>query len=810
MRTRSRLILTILSLGILIFLGGWQWGKSQTESAPPDYRNPKLSVEQRVADLLSRMTLEEKVAQTHALWMRKALIMDAKGNFAPEKAREVLKNGMGQITRASERKGPRENAVFTNAIQKFLVEQTRLGIPAMVHEESLHGHAAQGGTSFPQAIALAGTWDVGLVESVFSAAAAEIRARGGQQALTPVLDIAREPRWGRTEETYGEDPYLAARIGVACVRGFQGKGPGIDKQHIFSTVKHFAAHGQPEGGTNSAPSNYSERALREFLLPAYEAAIREGGAMSLMPSYNEIDGVPSHGNQWLLQKLLREEWGFQGFIVSDYDGINQLETLHHVVASKADAAKKALEAGVDLELPDIDCYATLVQQIKDGRISEATLDKAVSRMLRAKFLAGLFDDPYVDPDYAEKITNSPEHRALALKAAREAITLLKNQNNALPLDASKIQTLAVIGPNAAKCHLGGYSQDPGRCVTVLDGIKAWAGGKLGFRASSTENSRSGSKVSSTISLTLWPIKVAYAEGSRITEEDADWNGWYQDKVTPPDPAKDAVRIAEAVKVAKASDAVVLVLGGNEQTCREAWAESHPGDRDSLDLLGKQNDLVKAVLETGKPTVVFLINGRPLSINYIAENVPAILEGWYLGQEGGTAVAEVLFGDYNPGGRLPITFPRSVGQLPAYYNHKPSARQGYLFANKEPLFAFGYGLSYTTFKYDKLRLSQPTIGTSGRTSALVEVTNIGKRAGDEVVQLYIRDLVSSVTRPVKELRGFQRIHLEPGQTQTVELAVGPEALAFWNEDMKKVVEPGSFDIMVGPNSVDLMHARLEVQ
>ena len=782
MKIKSRWMLTILSLGALVFFAASEGARSQAGGDQPDYRNPKLPVEQRVADLLSRMTLEEKVAQTHALWMRKALIMDAKGSFSPEKAREVLKNGMGQITRASERKGPRENAVFTNAIQKFLVEQTRLGIPAMVHEEALHGHAAQGGTSFPQAIALASTWDVDLVEKVFGAAAAEIRARGAQQALTPVLDVARDPRWGRVEETYGEDPYLAARLGVACVRGFQGKGPGVDKQHIFATAKHFAAHGQPEGGTNSAPSNYSERVLREFLLPSYEAAIREGGAMSLMPSYNEIDGIPSHGNQWLLQKLLREEWGFQGFIVSDYDGINQLQTLHHVVASKAEAAKKALEAGVDLELPDIDCYATLLQQVKDGRISEATLDKAVGRILRAKLLAGLFDDPYVDPDYAEKITNNAEHRALALKAAREAITLLKNQNNALPFDAGKIQTLAVIGPNAAKCHLGGYSRDPGRCVTVLDGIKARAGDKM---------------------------KVVYAEGSRITEEDSDWNGWYQDKVTPPDPAKDAVRIAEAVKVAKTSDAVVLVLGGNEQTCREAWAESHPGDRDSLDLLGKQNDLVKAVLETGKPTVVFLINGRPLSINYIAENVPAILEGWYLGQEGGTAVAEVLFGDYNPGGRLPITFPRSAGQLPAYYNYKPSARQGYLFANKEPLFAFGYGLSYTTFKYDNLKLSEPSIGVNGRTTVSVEVTNTGKLAGDEVVQLYIHDLVSSATRPVKELKGFRRIHLQPGQTQTVEFSLGPEALAFWNEDMKHVVEPGAFDVMVGPNSVELKKVRLEV-
>jgi beta-glucosidase len=782
MKIKSLWILVILSLGVLVFLAASEGAKSQAGSEQPDYRNPILPVEQRVADLLSRMTLEEKVAQTQALWQRKALIMDAKGSFSPEKAREVLKYGIGQITRASERKGPRENAVFTNAIQKFLVEQTRLGIPAMVHEEALHGHAAQGGTSFPQAIALASTWDVDLVERVFGAAAAEIRARGAQQALTPVLDVAREPRWGRVEETYGEDPYLAARLGVACVRGFQGRGPGVDKQHIFATAKHFAAHGQPEAGTNSAPSNYSERVLREFLLPSYEAAIREAGAMSVMASYNEIDGIPSHGNKWLLQKLLREEWGFRGFVVSDYDGINQLQTLHHVVASKADAAKKALEAGVDLELPDIDCYATLLQQVKDGRISEATLDKAVGRILRAKFLAGLFEDPYVDPDYAEKITNNSEHRALALQAAREAIVLLKNENNVLPLNAARIHTLAVIGPNAAKCHLGGYSEDPGRCVTVLDGIKAKAGNNF---------------------------KVAYAEGSRITEEDGDWRNWYMDKVTPPDPAKDAVRIAEAVQVAKSSDAVVLVLGGNEQTCREAWAESHPGDRDSLELLGKQNDLVKAVLETGKPTVVFLINGRPLSISYISEKVPAILEGWYLGQEGGTAVAEVLFGDYNPGGKLPITFPRSVGQVPAYYNYKPSARRGYLFASKEPLFAFGHGLSYTTFKYDNLKLAEPSIGVNGQTMVSVEVTNTGKLAGDEVVQLYIRDLVSSATRPVKELKGFRRIHLQPGQTQTVEFRLGPETLAFWNEDMKHVVEPGAFDIMVGPNSVDLKSVRLDV-
>lgn len=798
----------VLSFGLMLVLSFS--AQAQVKSSRPDYLNPQLPVEQRVADLLSRMTLEEKVAQTHALWQRKQLIMDAKGNFSPEKAREVLKNGIGQITRASEQKppevvavdvgagtvnveldqamrtsrikGPKENAVFVNAIQKFLVEQTRLGIPAMIHEEGLHGFVAPGATSFPQAIALASTWDVDLVETIFSAAAAEMRSRGAQQALTPVLDLARDPRWGRTEETYGEDPYLVSRMGVACIRGFQGRGPGIDKQHVFATTKHFAVHGQPEGGSNVGPGNYSERVVREFFLLPFQAAITEAGAMSVMPSYNEIDGIPSHGNKWLLQKVLRQEWGFQGFIVSDYDGINQLNSLHNVVASKEAAAKKALEAGVDIELPDIDCYATLVQQIKEGKISEATLDRTVARILRAKFLAGLFEDPYVDPEYAEKINNSAAHRELALKAAREAIILLKNQNDLLPLDRTKLRSLAVIGPNAAKCHLGGYSHDPGRCVTVLEGIKA----KLGDK-----------------------IKVAYAEGARITEDDADWRTWYVDKVEPSDPAKDAKRIAEAVQVAKANDAVVLVLGGNEATCREAWATNHLGDRDSLELLGKQNDLVKAVLETGKPTVVFLINGRPLSINYIAENVPAILEGWYLGQEGGTAVADVLFGDYNPAGRLPITIPRSVGQLPAFYNHKPSARRGYLFANKDPLFAFGYGLSFTTFKYENLRLSQDKIRPSGQTTVSVEVTNTGKVAGEEVVQVYIRDLVSSVTRPVKELKGFRRISLAPGQTKTVEFMLTPDALAFLDENMKRVVEPGQFDVMVGTSSTNLKTVRLEV-
>ncbi|HLY59454.1 MAG TPA: glycoside hydrolase family 3 N-terminal domain-containing protein [Terriglobia bacterium] len=776
---------TILPLGIpltiLFACASFFAGPMSSEDARPDYLNLQLPVERRVADLLGRMTLEEKVAQTRSLWQQKQLIMDDRGNFSPDKAGKVLNNGIGEITRASEKKGPRENAEFNNAVQKYLAEHTRLGIPAIVHEESLHGFVAPGATSFPQAIALSSTWDPDLLQQVFGVAAAEVRARGGQQVLAPDLDVVRDPRWGRTEETYGEDPYLASRMGVAAIRGFQGTGPGIDQQHVIATAKHFAVHGQPEGGRNTAPGNYSARIIREVFLPSFEAAITEGGAMSVMPSYNEIDGVPSHANTWLLQDVLHHEWGFKGFIVSDYFAIAQLETLHHVVHNREEAARKAIAAGVDIELPDIDAYGTLVDQIKAGTIPEALLDQSVARILRAKFLLGLFENRYVDPDGAEKISNNPAHRELAKKAAREAITLLKNQNNLLPLDLNKLKTIAVIGPNAAQCHLGSYSDDPGRTVSILEGIKNKVGDK---------------------------IKVAYSEGCKITMNDST-KGWNDDKVELPKPADDDAEIAEAVRAAKSADVAIVVVGGNEQTSREAWSTTHLGDRDNLDMLGKQDDLVRAVAATGTPTVVFLINGRPLSITAVAQEAPAILEGWYLGEETGTAVADVLFGDYNPAGRLPITFPRSVGDLPDYYNYKPSARLPYIFAANAPLFPFGFGLSYTSFKYADLRLSPDKISPVGKTTVSVDVTNTGARAGDEVVQMYIRDEVSSVTRPVKELKGFRRIHLDPGQTRTVEFDLSPKELSFWNQEMKRVVEPGTFDVMVGPNSVDLKTANLEV-
>jgi beta-glucosidase len=773
------------SICFAVFISFWlPVARMNSQERLPDYKNPRLSVDLRVADLLSRMTLEEKVAQLTCLWGDRPQanpqtdFATDRGEFSPAKAAQVMKYGIGQIARQRERKDPREGAKFANAVQKWLIENTRLGIPAILHDEILHGHMAKGSTSFPQPIALATTWDPEFISRIFTAGALETRARGSHQVLGPNLDLARDPRWGRTEETYGEDPYLTSQMAYAIVRSLQGTGPGIDENHVIATAKHFAAHGQPESGTNIGPVNFSERTLREYFLPSFKAAV-DAGIMSFMPSYNEIDGVPSHANKWLLQTLLRKEWNFQGHIVSDYYAIPQMVDLHHVAADKSEAAKLAIEAGVDVELPDPDSYPRLLQLVKEGQVKELTLNLAVGRILRAKFLLGLFENPYVDVERAARVTNSAEHRALAAEAARRSITLLKNENNLLPLNLNALKSIAVIGPNAAQVHLGGYSDEPGRGISVLQGIKDKVGDK---------------------------VKVVYAEGCKITKEGGDW---FADRATLSDPAGDQKLIAEAVAVAKTADVALLVLGGNEDTNKEGWADNHLGDRDSLDLVGRQDDLVKAVLETGKPVVVMLINSGPLSINYIAESVPAILEGFYLGQETGVGVADVLFGDYNPSGKLTISFPRSVGQLPLYYNRKPTARRGYLFANKEPLFPFGFGLSYTTFAYSNLKVQPAKITSDNTAKVSVTVTNTGKRAGDEIVQLYIRDLVSSVTQPIMKLRDFKRVSLAPGQSKTVEFEIRAyDDLTFLDQDMKLVSEPGWFDIMVGTSSAKYDKVKLE--
>jgi beta-glucosidase len=754
----------------------------------PDYRNPDLPAEARVRDLLSRMTLEEKAAQMVGVWQKKAVtLLDEHGDFDLEKAKRSFPegNGLGQVGRPSDSgssghepwkgKNARGQAEVTNAMQRFFVENSRLGIPVVFHEECLHGQAAVDGTSFPQPIGLGATFNPELIEALYAMTAEEARVRGTHQALTPVVDVARDARWGRVEETFGEDPYLVSRMGIAAVRGFQGDATFRDRKRVMATLKHFVAHGQPEAGQNCGPVNVSMRELREVFLFPFKEAVQKAGAISVMASYNEVDGVPSHANRWLLRDVLRQEWGFEGFVVSDYYAIWELSYRpdthgHHVAADRREACALAVEAGVNIELPEPDCYLSIVELVREGVLKEETIDGLVGPMLLWKFRMGLFDDPYVDPDEAERIVGSEANSALALQASRETITLLKNENEVLPLSLDGLGRIAVIGPNADRPLLGGYSGVPKHAVSVLEGIRA----RVGDRA-----------------------EVLHAEGCRITAP----GSWNEDAVHPSDPEGDRRMIAEAVEVARDADVIVLAIGGNEQTSREAWSLTHMGDRTSLDLVGRQQELVDAMLATGKPVIAILVNGRPLSINRVAETVPAILECWYLGQEAGHAVAEVLFGDFNPGGKLPISVPRSAGHLPAFYNHKPSARRGYLFDEVTPLFPFGFGLSYTTFALSGARLEDDVIATTGSTSVRVEVTNTGPRAGSEVVQMYIRDRVSSVTRPVKELKGFRKVVLEPGERETVELEITPESLAFHDISMRYVVEPGEFEIMIGTSSRD---------
>ncbi len=747
----------------------------------PAYLNPDLSAERRARDLLARMTLKEKAAQMLCIWQTKSgTLVDEKGKFAPEKAKRSFRNGvgLGQVGRPSDSGGgrnARETAELTNAIQEFFLGNSRLGIPVVFHEECLHGHAAVDATSFSQPIGLGATFDPDLVRRLFEMTAEEARVRGTHQALTPVVDVAREPRWGRVEETFGEDPYLVSRMGIAAVQGFQGDATFRDKKHVIATLKHFAAHGQPESGTNCAPVNISERILREVFLFPFKEAIQKGGAISVMASYNEIDGIPSHANRWLLRDVLRKEWAFRGYVVADYFAIRELHERpaffgNHLAEDGKQAAALAARAGVNIELPDPDCYLHIVELVRKGILTESLVDELVAPMLVWKFKLGLFEEPYVDPEAAEKIVGCDAHRELALQAARKTITLLKNEGGLVPLDPLKCKTIAVVGPNADRRMLGGYSSRPKHCSTLLEGIRKRVGGS---------------------------VRILYHEGCKITVG----GSWQEDVVTPSNPEEDRRSIAEAVNLAQQADVVVLAIGGNEQTSREAWMLNHLGDRASLDMAGLQDDLANALVATGKPVVVFLFNGRPLSIRSLAEKVPAIFECWYLGQETGQATAEVLFGDSSPGGKLPITIPRSVGHIPAYYNYKPAARRGYLFDDVTPLFPFGFGLSYTTFRFGAPRLAKAVIRKNESTAVRVDVTNTGKVAGDEVVQMYIRDKVSSVTRPVKELKGFQRITLEPGQTKTVSLEIAAEHLAFHDVRMKYVVEPGEFEIMIGNSSRD---------
>ena len=756
------------------------------------YKDPAAPIKMRVDDLLARMTLEEKAAQMCSMWFGKAAIIDAKGQFAPDKASKALTNGIGQIARPHDTAGlplwrktrfrdVGDAAKLVNDIQRFLVEKTRLGIPALFHEEAAHGLLARGATIFPIPPGLASTWDLELIEQVYTVAGREARLRGATVVLSPVVDLMREPRYGRSEEFYGEDPYLVEQMGIAAVRGLQGRKRPLGNEHVFTTLKHFV-HGSPQGGLNIAPTEMSERSLRENYYVPFREIVKHADPAIIMPSYNEVEGVPSHANVHLLQGIGRREMGFNGAYLSDYGGVGNLQEQHHVAATAEDAAVLAINAGVAADLPDGANYRHLPELVRAGRIKEAQVDAAVRQILSLKFEAGLFENPYIDAKRAIDDVNTPAAIALARTAAQKALILLKN-DGVLPLALKPGMRLAVIGPNAVEPLFGGYAGENERAVGILEGVrKAAPKGMV----------------------------IEQADGVWISNPDTEGRHYAHSNFAAPSVSENEARISHAVEVAKRSDVILLVVGDVPSITREAVGREWPGDRSTLGLFGQQDALVEAMIATGKPIIALLINGRPLTVSRLAEKANALLEGWYLGQEGGNAFADVLFGKINPGGKLTVSFPRSVGELPAYYNRHPSADLNiYIEGKRAALFPFGHGLSYTTFDMSAPTLSAQAIGTAEGVSVTVDVTNIGKRAGDEVVQLYIRDDVSSVPRPVLELKRFKRVSLQPGAKQVVRFDLTPDDLAFWDIDMKWIVEPGTFTISVGNSSASLKSTTLKV-
>lgn len=785
LRSNSSIIFFLIAFSLASF----------ANAKEPLYKDSSQPVDKRVNDLLKRMTLEEKVAQLQSVWQQRQDLETDDGIFNPEKAKEILGMGVGHLVRPSENKEiktpnktPLQTVIFTNALQKWLVDNTRLGIPALFHDEALHGHAGLHSTSFPQAIALGSSWDADLLYEVNRVIAEETRVRGVHQVLSPIMDVARDPRWGRIEETMGEDPYLIAELGVAQVKGLQGEdGENIPANRVIATLKHLAGHGEPTGGLNIAPTPTGERGLKEIFLPPFEAAVRVGGVRSVMASYNEVDGIPSHSNVELLDTILRKEWSFDGTIVSDYFAIEELMERHHLTDSLGGAARLALTAGVDVETPNIKAYGELARLVKEKKISEKIIDQSVARVLRDKFMLGLFENPYAKVEGIEEFVGNAEHRKLAQLAAEKSIVLLKNEKQLLPLNKNQIQSIALIGPHADETLLGGYSDVPKQTVSILQGLQEYLGEKTLIHF----------ERGTLLTKLHWkPFADSIAANSYSKER------WHNDGVVLATSADTKGMIEKAVAAAKKSDIAIVVVGDNEATSREAWAETHLGDRTSLDLLGEQQALVDAVLATGKPTVVLLIGGRPLSITKISETAPAILQGWYLGQETGTAVARVLFGDVNPGGKLPVSVPRSVGHLPVYYNHKPTAKRGYAFDKTDALFPFGFGLSYTQFTYSDLQLNKTKIAVNETLEITMTITNTGTYAGDEVVQLYVNDPVATVTQPVKLLKGFKRVSLQPKESKKVTFTLSANQLAFYDRHMQYVVEPGAINVMLGSSSADI--------
>lgn len=768
---------------------------AQGMQTTPDYKRSDLPTEKRVEDLMSRMTLEEKVGQLSTLlgwemYEKQGITVGISATF--EKAVQERHIGMLWATLRADPwtqktlvtgLQPSQAAEATNAMQKYMIENTRLGIPLMLAEECPHGHMAIGTTVFPTSMGQSSTWNPELIEKMASTIAREARLQGGHIGYGPVLDLAREPRWSRVEETYGEDPYLNARMGVAMVRGFQGNDIASG-QNVISTLKHFTAYGVPEGGHNGSSVSVGNRELHSSYLPPFKAAV-EAGALSVMTAYNSIDGIPCTSNGHLLRDVLVEDWDFDGFVVSDLGSISGLKGSHHVAATSEEAAALAINAGVDSDLGGYGFDQYLLKALKTDLVKESVLDEAVAKVLRLKFDMGLFENPYVDSEKAGREVRSAANIALARQVAREGVVMLKNEGNVLPLDKN-IKKIAVIGPNADNTYnqLGDYTapQASDNIITVLDGIQ----NKLG------EN-----------------VAIDYVKGCAIRDTSQS-------------------DIDAAVRAASAAEVAVLVLGGSsakdfdteyEETAAAKVSQVEEGklisdmesgegfDRMTLDLLGDQLALLQAIQATGTPVVLVLIKGRPLNLNWAAENVPAILDAWYPGQEGGNAIADILFGDYNPSGKLPISVPTSVGQLPVYYNYKNPHRHDYIEGKADPLYSFGHGLSYSTFDYADLKISGDLQSESPVVQVSLSLTNTSEWAGEEVVQLYLRDEVSSTVAPVKQLRAFKKVMLKPNETLTVDFTLDQEDLQVLNPAMQWVVEPGAFTIQIGASSKDI---RLEDQ
>jgi beta-glucosidase len=740
------------------------------------YENPKVDVEKRISDLLSQMNLDEKTCQTATLYGFNRVLKDELPT--PDWRNQIWKDGIANIDEHLNGWAAGSKSVYAtdiekhvwamNEVQRFFIEDTRLGIPVDFTNEGLRGVAFQVATSFPSQSGLGHTWDTELVREVGRITAREARALGYTNVYAPTLDVARDQRWGRVEDTYGEDPYLSSRLGVEMVKGLQ------ENYTVASTGKHFAVYsvgkGAREGQARTDPQ-VSPREVENILLPPFIAAIQEAGLLGVMSSYNDYDSVPVTGSNYWLTQRLRKEFGFKGYVVSDSAAVEFLYNKHAVAADMKDAVRQSILAGLNVKTnftrPE-DFILPLRELVKEGKVPMQILDDRVRDVLRVKFTIGLFDHPYIeDANRTKAIVNSAEHQVVALRAARESLVLLKNDNNILPL-SKQIKSVAVIGPNADDQSLIQYRYGPSAVpgVTVREGIQKLLGGS---------------------------VKVNYAKGCDVVDA-----RWPESEVLPePLTKEEQSQIAEAVEAARISEVAVVVLGDSAKTVGES------ASRTSLDLPGRQLELVQAVYATGKPVVVVLVNGRPISINWVHKYVPGIIEAWFPGAQGGTAIAEVLFGDYNPSGKLTMTFPKTVGQIPFNFPTKPNAQwEGEKSRVNGALYYFGHGLSYTSFTYSNLKINPTRQKADGLVNVTLDVKNRGSREGVEIVQLYTRDLVSSVTTYEKNLRGFARVILQPGETKTVTFTLKPPDLSLWDRNMKFVVEPGIFRLMVGASSEDI--------